>query len=106
MRDDTVGVLLVAGSAMGFGTLAIFGKLAEAAGLGLPSLLFFRFLVGGGLVWTVLAFRGRARLLAGRAAGPAVGLGTIMAALTVAYFTGLAYLTAGLAAVVFFTYPV
>ncbi|SFR52890.1 DMT family transporter [Halogeometricum limi] len=106
MREETVGALLVAGSAVGFGTLAIFGKLAESAGLGRPSLLFFRFLVGGVLVWAFLAVRGDVRVLSGRSAWSAAGLGTMYAVLTIAYFAGLAHLTAGLAAVVFFTYPV
>jgi drug/metabolite transporter (DMT)-like permease len=106
MREATVGALLVVASAVGFGTLAIFGKLAESVGLGRPSLLFFRFLVGGGLVWVFLVARGDARLLSGRVAWSAAGLGTMYAVLTVAYFAGLAHLTAGLAAVVFFTYPV
>ena len=106
MREETVGALLVMGSAVGFGTLAIFGKFAEAAGLGRPPLLFFRFLGGGVLVWAFLALRGDVRLLSGRPAWSAVGLGTMYAVLTIAYFTGLTHLTAGLSAVVFFTYPV
>lgn len=106
MREETVGALLVAGSAVGFGTLAIFGKLAEAAGLGRPPLLFFRFLVGGALVWAFLVARDDVRVLSGRSAGATVGLGAMYAALTIAYFAGLVHLTAGLAAVVFFTYPV
>ena len=44
--DGTVlGSLLVVSAAAGFGTLAVFGKLATATGLGTATLLLFRFLV-------------------------------------------------------------
>lgn len=93
-------------AATGFGTLAIFGKLAEAAGLTRPTLLFFRFLIGAVVVWGVLLVRGEAVLLTGRPLRATVVLGVIYAVLTLSYFWGLSFMTASLTAIVFYTYPV
>lgn len=106
MRESTLGGLLVFAAAMGFGTLAIFGKLAEAAGLSRPTLLFFRFLVGAAIVWAVLLGRGEAVRLDGRPLRATVVLGVIYALLTLAYFWGLSFLTASLTGIVFYTYPI
>lgn len=106
MREVTVGGVMVLAAATGFGTLAIFGKFAEAAGLGRPTLLFFRFLLGSAIVWTVLAVTRDARLLHGRPLRATLVLGVIYAALTMAYFWGLSFMTASLTAIVFYTYPI
>lgn len=106
MRETTVGGVLVLGAALGFGTLAIFGKLAEAADLTRPTLLFFRFLVGAGIVWGVLLLRGEANRLRGKPLRATVLLGVIYAGLTLAYFWGLSFLTASLTGIVFYTYPI
>ncbi|WP_435318095.1 DMT family transporter [Haloarchaeobius sp. TZWSO28] len=106
MNDETTGALLVIVSAVGFGTLGIFGKLADAAGLTVPTLLASRFVIASLLVWAVLGLRGNARLLTGRGLAVALGLGTLgYALMSGLYFVGLGYLTAGLAGIVLYTYP-
>src|ERR1700737_4058113 len=60
------GVILVAVSAVGFGTLGIFGKLAARAGLTLPTLLALRFGLAAVLLFAVVAARGNLRVPAPR----------------------------------------
>ena len=104
--ETTTGGLLVFAAEAGFGTLAIFGKLAAAAGLSTSTLLLFRFVVATITVWAVFGFRGRAQLLSGRALWIALAIGTMYGVMNGLFFEGLAYLSAGLTAIVFYTYPV
>ncbi len=106
MRDVTAGGLMVLIAASGFGTLAIFGKLSEAAGMTRPTMLFFRFLIGAGTVWVVLGLRGELRLLEGPVLRRTLVLGVVYSGLTLAYFWGLSFMTASLTSIVFFTYPI
>jgi len=101
-----LGGLLVFAAAAGFGTLAIFGKLAAATGLDTPTLLLFRFVVATVALWAVLGPFGRLRLLSGRPLRTALAMGVVYGLMTVLFFEGLAFLSAGLAAIVFYTYPV
>jgi len=96
---------MVLAAAVGFGTLAIFGKFAEDAGVNTTTLLAFRFLIGTVMLWVVLAAWGRARLLSGRNLWAALSLGLLYAAFSGFFFWGLLYVPAGIAAVTFFTYP-
>lgn len=105
MKRETVGVVMVIVAAAGFGTLAIFGKFAEEAGVNTTTLLTFRFLVGTALLWLVLALWGRARLLSGRNLPAALVLGVVYAGFSLLFFWGLLYVPAGVAGVVFYTYP-
>ncbi len=106
MRDVTVGGLMVLAAATGLGTLAIFGKFAEATGLSRPTLLFFRFSLGALIVWGVLVARDDLAILSGRPLYATVFLGVLYGILTLAYFRGLSYMTASLTAIVFYTYPI
>lgn len=102
---ETVGVILALVSAACFGTLAIFGKLAEDVGLDTTTLLVYRFLLGTVLIWLGLLLRGRARLLGGRKRRTALGLGLLYALFTACFFWGLLFIPAGLTSLVFYTYP-
>ncbi len=105
--SDRVGTALVLVSAVGFGTLGIFGKLADAAGLSIPTVLFFRFLLATALVWIGLAVRGRLRPFSGRNLLVGLGLGALgYAVMSGLYFWGLSFMTAGLVGIVLYTYPV
>lgn len=105
MNRETVGVVMVLLAAVGFGTLAIFGKFAEDAGLNTTTLLAFRFLIGTAALWVGLAAVGRARLLTGRDLRVALSLGVLYAAFSGFFFWALLYIPAGIAGVLFFTYP-
>lgn len=100
------GSLMVFTAAAGFGTLAIFGKLATAIGLNTESLLLFRFIVATALMWLVLWVTGRAKLLTGQQLGVALAVGVVYAVMTWLFFEGLKSLSAGIAAIIFYTYPV
>jgi drug/metabolite transporter (DMT)-like permease len=97
--------LVVAGAAL-FGTLAIFGESARLAGLSTATLLGARFLVATAVVWGYLCWRGERGRLGARTAAVELGLGVVYALMSITYFESLAWLSAGVAALVFFTYPV
>jgi drug/metabolite transporter (DMT)-like permease len=75
MEDQTKGILYMVVSGTAFGTLGILGKLASQAGLSIPTVLAYRFVIGSLILWTALALRGDVRLLRGRALAVAVLLG-------------------------------
>ena len=54
------GGLWIAASAAGFGAMAIFAKLAYAEGVGLETLLFLRFALGGACLALILRWRRQA----------------------------------------------
>jgi len=104
---DRVGTALVLISAAGFGTLGVLGELAAAAGLSIPTVLTFRFLLATLVVWLVLGARGRLHPLRGRALAVGVALGAVgYAAMSGLFFWGLTFMTAGLVGIVLYTYPV
>lgn len=99
------GGLLVATSAAGFSTLAIFVKLAYDAGLNLQSILVFRFLGTALLLWTWLLFRNNWRLSLSNAL-KAISLGAIGYAIQASlFFSALLYTDAGVATLLLYTYP-
>nr|WP_303651808.1 DMT family transporter [Halovenus rubra] len=106
MDRRSVGVVMGLLSAACFGTLAIFGKLAEDVGLATTTLLTFRFILGAGLLWVGLVLSGRAELLGTWDRRVALALGVLYAFFTGFYFWGLLFLSAGLTGLVFYTYPV
>ena len=106
MDDDTVGVTLVLVSAVGFGTLGIFGVLAAEEGLSIHTVLALRFGLAAVVVWAVLWLQGRFRLLTGRMLAIAFALGAVgYATQSGLYFLGLEFMTAGMVAIVLYTYP-
>jgi drug/metabolite transporter (DMT)-like permease len=92
-------------SALAFGTLAIFGKLAYGAGINIQSLLAIRFTLAGLLVLAFVALRRPP--LPGR--GTLVGLVVLGAAgyvgQSAAYFNSLRFVPAAVTAVLLYTYP-
>lgn len=106
VSQETIGRLMVFAAAAGFGTLAIFGKLAAAGGLSTATLLLFRFILATAVIWSVVRICGQARVLSGRSLWIALGIGGLYGLMTGLFFWGLEFLSAGLAAIVFYTYPV
>ncbi|QFU81736.1 DMT family transporter [Natronorubrum aibiense] len=106
MDDETVGIGLVLVSAIGFGTLGIFGVFAAEEGISIPTVLALRFSIATVVVWTVLRLRGQFRFLTGRTLAIALALGGIgYATQSGLYFFGLEFMTAGMVAIVLYTYP-
>jgi drug/metabolite transporter (DMT)-like permease len=106
MDDETVGIALVVVSAVGFGTLGIFGVIASGEGVSIPTVLALRFALATVVVWGVLWYRGQFRLPGGRILATAFALGAGgYAVQSGLYFFGLEFMTAGMVGIVLYTYP-
>jgi drug/metabolite transporter (DMT)-like permease len=75
-RGTALGIAYVAASAVSFGTLPIFARLAYASGVDTSTLLLLRFTIAAGLMWIVLALRG-VRVPRGKGLAMLVGMGAI-----------------------------
>jgi drug/metabolite transporter (DMT)-like permease len=104
---NLVGAAMCVASAASFGAMAIFGKLAYEAGVGVLTLLVVRFALAG-LVLAIAAGMRRppVRLPGRRALLTALGLGAIgYAAQSGLFFWALTRIDAGLTALVLYLYP-
>ena len=100
-----IGVILIVISAASFGTLAIFGRYAYAAGLDIFTLLFLRFTFSALLMAVLLIFR-RESLPRGGALGRLVGMGALgYVGQSFSYLTAIKYASAGLVALLLYLYP-
>jgi drug/metabolite transporter (DMT)-like permease len=103
------GALLCLASAVAFGAMAIFGKLAFAHGVTAWTLLTVRFVVAAGVLWAVAAARGAVaglRALPRRDVLLALGLGACgYAAQATCYFLALQRIEASLLALLLYTFP-
>ncbi|MEF8718655.1 MAG: DMT family transporter [Candidatus Accumulibacter necessarius] len=104
-RARLAGSICIVASAAGFGAMPIFGKLAYAEGVDLPSLLFLRFALAGGLLAVVMQMRALpwprgSNLLLLIAMG---GLGYV--GQSFCYFAALQHASAGLTALLLYLYP-
>ena len=101
----TSGALFIAISAVAFGSMAIFGKLAYAEGIRLDALLFLRFSIAG-LLMAGLMLATRAAWPTGRALGGLVLMGAVgYVGQAWCYFTALKYASAGLTALLLYLFP-
>jgi len=100
-----IGVILIVISAASFGTLAIFGRYAYAAGLDTFTLLFLRFTFSTLLMAVLLVFR-RESLPRGGTLGRLVGMGALgYVGQSFSYLTAIKYASAGLVALLLYLYP-
>ncbi len=102
-NPEVKGLLLVLAAAFAYGTMPVLTKLAYAAGVTLPALLAYRFLLAAALFavlgWKAPAIPWRQRLLLW-----AVGSVFIGNALT--YFTALQHTPAAIVSLLLYSYPV
>jgi drug/metabolite transporter (DMT)-like permease len=92
-------------SALSFGTLPIFGKLAYRSGVNVQSLLALRFLVAG-LVLTGVVLLRRRKLPGRYPMLGLVGLGALgYLGQSAAYFNSLRYVPAAVTSILLYTYP-
>lgn len=101
-----MGVALVIGSAVCFGTLGVFGKLAYRLGLTTPQLLSYRFALAAVLLWLAAVvirqpFPPRRRLL-----GLAIMGGAGYVGQSGSYFSALHFIPASTNALLLYTFPV
>src|SRR4051812_31083129 len=104
-RQRQAGFALVLASAVGFGAMAIFAKVAYDDGVDVPTLLALRFAFAAGLLWAIVLRTGR--VLPSRrtlAAGLALG-GFVYASESGAFFLALERIDASLASLLLYAYP-
>jgi drug/metabolite transporter (DMT)-like permease len=106
-RRALVGALVCAASAAAFGAMAIFGKLAYDAGVGVLTVLVVRFVLSAVVLGGVSALRRPRRPLPrGRMLLAALALGGIgYASQSGLYFSALTRIDAGLVALLLYTFP-
>jgi drug/metabolite transporter (DMT)-like permease len=98
---------MVLGSAVAFGTLSIFAKLAYSAGLGTEQLLAFRFVLAAAGMWALALAIGQNPLrLERRQASGLLALGGLLyPAQALTYFYALRTLPASLCVLIVYIYP-
>jgi drug/metabolite transporter (DMT)-like permease len=103
-----LGSALCIASAVAFGAMAIFGKLAYDAGVGILMLLFVRFSIAAPVLW-LGALRGGERLFSGatrRTLLAAFALGAVGYSMQAGlYFAALARMDASLLSMLLYTFP-
>ena len=102
---DRTGVVLTAGSAAFFGSLAIYGKFAERMHIPLAELLALRFGVAAVVLWALAAWRRERLRLDRRAAGLAV-MGLLYVGQAATYFSSLRTVPAAVTSILLYLYPV
>jgi len=103
-RGQGFGTLCLLVSAACFGSMGIFARLAFGSGVDVPTLLLLRFATAAILLWGLM-LGGRLPLPRGRGLAMLVAMGAIGAGQAFCYFTALAHVSAGLAALLLYTYP-
>lgn len=98
-------VALVLLSALGFGSMAIFAKLAYATGITPTMLLTLRFALAVVLLAPVVWLR-RLPLPRGRALAGFVVMGALYTAQSQSYFTALMHASSGLVGLLLYVYPI
>ncbi len=98
-------ILLVLLSALGFGSIALFAKIAYAAGVSTSVLLALRFSLAVVLLAPLLWYQ-RIALPRGRTLAGFALMGSLYTAQAQSYFTALKYASSGLVALLLYVYPV
>ncbi|MGA2080350.1 MAG: DMT family transporter [Holophaga sp.] len=103
-RNVPLGIFIIA-SALCFGTMPIFGRIAQGAGVPIPTLLVLRFAIGAACLWTILACRGEA-CPTGKWFLLLVAIGSLgLAGQAFCYFNALNLASVGLVTLLFYLYP-
>ena len=98
-------VALVLLSALGFGSMAIFAKVAYASGLSPSMLLTLRFALAVAMLAPLVWIKGL-RLPRGRALAGFALMGALYTAQSQSYFTALMHASSGLVGLLLYVYPV
>ncbi|MTB72814.1 EamA family transporter [Arsenicicoccus sp. MKL-02] len=99
------GYLLVLISAVGFGVNPLLATAAYRAGVGVPTVLLYRFAVAAAVLWALCASRGVVRPLS-RCAVAGLTIAALAYVLQAAtYFYAVQQISAGLAALLLYLYP-
>lgn len=107
VRMDPMGPLLCLLSAGGFGAMAIFGKFAYDAGVGVEDLLLLRFALAAVLLLSFAAAKGALRVVPRSSVLAGLGMGALgYATQSGLYFCALERMDASLLALILYVYPV
>ncbi len=105
MHSRTGAVFCLA-SAAAFGSLAVFGKLAYEAGVGVTTLLFVRFALAAPVLWLAAAVRGALPRAPRPVLARALALGAVGYALQAGlFFTALTRMDASVLSLILYGYP-
>jgi len=105
LGERAVGVVYVCVSAVAFGGLPIFGRLAYDAGTDIVAVLFLRFLLASACMLALMRARGR-RLPRGRLLGALAAMGAVgYVGQSATYFIALTMVSASLVALLLYLYP-
>jgi drug/metabolite transporter (DMT)-like permease len=105
-RTDSTGLVFVVVSAVSFGTLGIFGKLASRHGITLPTLLGLRFGVAAAGLWALTLWRGDVRRLGTPRTVGVAAMGVLYVLQATAYFSSLRTIPAAITSILLYVYPV
>jgi drug/metabolite transporter (DMT)-like permease len=105
-NPNVLGVALVIISAVSFGVLGVFGKLAYRLGLSTPQLLSYRFAAAAVLLWLVALIMREPRPPRRSLIGLIIMGGAGYVGQSGAYFNALHYIPASTNALLLYTYPV
>src|SRR4051794_36897948 len=101
-----VGALLVLASAVAFGVMPVFGKLAFGAGVGVATLLFVRFAIAAPVLWAATLLRGAVPRGRRGAVGRALALGAVGYSMQAGlYFLALQRMDASVLSLILYSYP-
>jgi drug/metabolite transporter (DMT)-like permease len=104
-RSSFIGVACIVASALCFGSMAIFGRVAYASGVDTTTLLMLRFSLAAVVMWAVFAIR-RPALPRGKSLSILLAMGTIgYAGQAFCYFTAISLASAGLVALLLYLFP-
>jgi len=103
---SAAGVALVIGSAVCFGTLGVFGKLAYRLGLTTPQLLSYRFALAAVLLWLAAGVTQQGLPPRRSLIGLAIMGGVGYVGQSAAYFSALHFIPVSTTALLLYTFPV
>src|SRR3954467_9941644 len=104
--QQRTGALLVLASAVAFGVMPIFGKLALEAGVGVGTLLFVRFAIAAPVLWGAVALGRTFPRVERGLLGRALALGAVGYAMQAGlYFLALERMDASVLSLILYSYP-
>ncbi len=104
-RSVVLGITYVIASALCFGCMPFFGRMAQAAGVDIPSLLVLRFTIGAACLWTILLCRGEA-CPRGKWLLMLIAIGSLgLAGQAYCYFIAITMASVGLVTLLLYLYP-
>lgn len=105
ISERLAGALFIAGSAIGFGAMAIFGKVAFGSGASTATVLFFRFLAAGTMM-VMLMVSMRQQWPKGKDLAVLILMGGLgYAGQAFCFFSALRHATAGLTGLLLYLFP-